>query len=98
MSKKERRTFSKEFKEHAVRLIVEEGRPASEVARELGVNPNNLYQWKIKYLDNKETAFPGRGNMVGEKAEIKKLEKENKRLREEVEILKKATMVFARDN
>ena len=43
---KKRRQYTKEFKIEAVRLIVEEGRPISEVARELGIGENLLHRWK----------------------------------------------------
>ena len=43
---KKRRQYTKEFKIEAVRLIVEEGRPISEVARELGIGKNLLHRWK----------------------------------------------------
>ena len=91
------RNYSKEFKEHAIKLIIEDGRKVSEVARELKISSSRLCIWKRKYLENNETAFPGEGNIVGDNARTTTLEKENKRLKEEVAILKKAAIFFATD-
>ena len=48
---RKRKTYDKEFKLDAVRLIVEEGRSVASVARDLGVNENSLHHWKKKYVD-----------------------------------------------
>ena len=63
MGKKKRQNYSKEFKVNAVRMITQEGRKASEVARELDIQANMLYLWKGKYLEDKQEAFPGNGRM-----------------------------------
>ena len=97
MSDKKRNSYSKEFKAHAVSLIIKEGRCRAEVARELGINPNSLYILKQRYLVDKDEAFPGKGNMIAEQTRYKMLEKENKKLKEEVEILTKAAIFFAND-
>lgn len=68
---KECRQFTKEFKIEAVRLIVEEGRRISEVARELGVGENSLNRWKKKYEEGKTDPFPGKGRLSPEDAELR---------------------------
>lgn len=97
MSETKRNSYSREFKEHAVKLIIEDGRSTAEVARELGINSNSLYIWKQRYLADKDEAFPGKGNMLVEQTRYKMLEKQNRKLKEEVEILKKAAIFFAND-
>ena len=67
---KNRRQFTKEFKVEAVRLIVEEGRRISEVARELGIRENLLGRWKKKSESGKIEAFPGKGRLSPEDAEL----------------------------
>ena len=86
-----RRSFTKEFKEEAVRLAKERGNIAA-TARELGVSDTALETWVKQMRDNPETAFPGHGNPRD--VENASLKRENARLREENEILKKAVGIF----
>lgn len=98
MSKRTYRRFTKEFKVQAVRLAEETDKSVSQVARELGIRVNQIYKWK-KELDSKQAdAFPGRGKQTGEAAEVSKLKRENERLRQENEILKKAAIYFAKES
>ena len=93
MAKKKRRKFTKEFKEEAVRLIAEEGYSYAEAGRNLGVNPNLLSRWKREF----EGIELDPGSAVAMQAELKRLRKENKRLKMEREILKKAAAFFAKE-
>ena len=95
---KKRRRFSKEYKLEAVRLIVEEGRQISELFRELGVGENSLHRWKKKYEEGKIEPFPGKGRQSLEDAELRRLKRENERLRMERDILKKAAAIFSKDS
>jgi transposase len=92
------KTYPKEFKLEAVRLMRGSDRPASEIATELGIRRNQLYKW-AEQLDTKgEAAFKGRGHpKKEEQSQVTTLKQENERLREEVEILKKAAAYFARE-
>jgi len=94
MSKK-RRQFDKAFKLEAVRLVVEEGRTAASVARDLGIAENLLYRWKQQLADTERVAFVGTGNLTPEQAELRRLQREVLDLREERDILKKAISVFS---
>ena len=94
---KNRRQYTKEFKIEAVRLIVEEGRPISEVARELGTAQSLLHRWKKKSEEGKIDPFPGQGRLSPEDEELRRLRRENKRLRMEHEILKKAVAIFSEE-
>lgn len=97
MGAMKRNSYSKEFKTNAVKLITVEGRKASEVARELHLSANMLYLWKSKYEVQKQEAFPGKGKLNSKDDYIRQLEQENKRLKDERDILKKAAMYFARE-
>jgi transposase len=92
-----RKSYSKEFKVNAVRMISEEGRRASEVARDLGISYNMLHNWKRKLQEDHEEAFPGHGKLKPNDDYILKLERENKRLKDERDILKKAAIFFAKE-
>ena len=84
--------FDKDFKLSAVRMVTEGGHKASEVARSLDIHPNMLYNWKRKYADNGEKAFPGKGHLT----EIAALRRKLKEVEMERDILKKAVGIFSK--
>jgi transposase len=91
--KRKRRQHSEEFKREAVRLVTDEGYAVSEAARNLGVHPSLLQKWKQKYAtESTESELTEEDRM-----EIERLRAENKRLRMERDILKKATAFFANE-
>lgn len=81
------------FKEEAVALVTEQGYTVIEAAKSLGIRPNQLYDWKAKL----EAERSGEALSVDEREELKRLRKENKELRMEKEILKKASAFFAKE-
>ena len=93
------KTYTKEFKQEAVRLLEKSGRPAAEIAMELGIRRNQLYKWKEQLQAKGEQAFSGnRGRPKKESQnELTNLRQENERLKEELEILKKAAAYFAKE-
>ena len=93
-----RKSYSTQFKIDAVKLVTEEGYKISEAARNLEINPNVLRRWKDQLKGDSEQAFPGKGHMTPEKEELHRLREENKRLRMEREILKKAAAFFAKES
>lgn len=91
-------TYTKEFKQEAVRLMTETDKPAAVIARELGLRRNQLYKWKTQLEVKGDQAFRSQGRPKKEdQEEVSKLKQENADLREEVEILKKAAAYFARE-
>ena len=94
----QKRTYTKQFKIDAVKLVTEQGYNLSEAARNLGIDPSVLRRWKIRLETDGSDAFPGKGHMIPEKEELARLRKENKRLRMEREILKKAAAFFAKES
>ena len=92
MARRKRRSFTPEFKQEAVRLVKESGRPLAQVARELDVDKTTLGAWK-RELDGAGPA----AQQVTEREELRRLRRENARLKLEQEILKKAMAFFAND-
>ena len=93
-----RKHYSKQFKIDAVKLVTEQGLNVSEAARNLGIHHSSLRRWKRQLESDGNQAFPGKGNLIPEKEELNRLRKENKRLRMERDILKKATAFFAKES
>ena len=92
----EKRTYKRyppSFKEEAVALVTEQGYTVIEAAQSLDIRPNQLYDWKAKL----EAERSGEDLSVDEREELKRLRKENKELRMEKEILKKASAFFAKE-
>ena len=85
-----RRTFSKEYKLQTTRQVIEEGKRTNEVSESLGITEQTIYRWLREYDKYGEEAFKGFGNVrVDSEYKIKLLEKKNKQLEQENEILKK---------
>lgn len=94
-----RRSYTKEFKVEAVRMLEKGNKPATELAREIGVARNKLYKWKEEVAALGEQAFPGSGRLVNDKdAAIARLKRELDRVTEERDILKKAAQYFAKES
>jgi len=93
---KKRKTYTKEFKIEAVRLLERSGKTQEDLAEELGTSSSSLSRWKKKYGEDGEDAFPGRGRLTPREERIQQLERENEILRQERDILKKAVAIFSR--
>lgn len=85
--------YPKEFKDEAVALVLEQGYSVPEAAKSLGIAANMLYRWKELH----EQQVDGKVLAEDERDELKRLRKENKELRMEKEILKKASAFFAKE-
>ena len=94
---RERRTFSREYKLAAVKKVIEQGLSYCQVARDLGIRDNMIHNWR--------KAFEADGTLQAEvlnspsmNAELKRLREENRQLKMERDILKKATAFFAQES
>ncbi len=92
-----RRTFSRDYKLAAVKKVLEQGLSYSEVARDLGIRDTLIHNWR--------SAFEADGTLAAEvkqspsvEAELKRLRHENRQLKMERDILKKATAFFAKES
>ena len=94
------RTFTAEFKLEAIKLALSPGNSIVQVASDLGVGKSTLTHWIREYRERGGAAFPGHGNAVltPQEAEIARLKRELEIARQERDILKKATMFFAKES
>ena len=92
---RQKRTYSQEYRDEAVKMVIETSRPIAVVARELGLLDGTLGNWVNAYrkshpVEEQPLAMPDR-------ARLKELERENRELRLQNEFLKKAAAFFAQD-
>ena len=90
--RKTRRRFSEEFKAETVKLVKQSNRSMADLAMELGINAKSIGEWVHRAEENSQAIEED------ERAELRRLRKENSELRMEREILKKATAFFAKEN
>jgi len=92
-----RKTYDKEFKISAVKLVLDSGRTIAQIAADLGISDNTLFNWKKKYLEDAKNAFLGKGRLKPEDEELRRKDREIATLKMERDILKKAIAFFAKD-
>jgi transposase len=93
-----RKQYTAEFKREAVALVRDQGYTLVGAARNLGINRDMLRRWKRELEREGGVAFPGQGQQTPEQAELHRVQEENRRLRMERDILKKATAFFASES
>ena len=96
MSEK-RKSYDKEFKLSAIKMITETGMSVSRVSKDLGINETSLHKWKKDYLSDRQNSFPGKGRMKPEEEELRRVKKELLRVTMERDILKKTIGYFAKE-
>jgi transposase len=92
-----RRYFSREFKLEAVRLVRDRGMTVRQAAADLGLHENVLRRWVKDFAADAKQAFPGRGRMRPDDAEVTRLRRELAKAQTERDILKKALAYFAKE-
>jgi transposase-like protein len=95
MVSQKRRKFSAEYREEAVKMVIETSRPIAQVARDLGINEGTLGNWVNTY--HREHAGEEPALDVSERARLREAERQNRELRMENEFLKKAAAYFAQN-
>ena len=94
-TKKTRKTYDRDFKVSAVKLILEKHQSVSKVSRDLGVSQNSLHLWKRAFLEDSRNCFPGNGQVTEHENEVRRLKHELELVKEERDILKKAVGIFS---
>ncbi len=94
MGKRRPRRYSDEFRAEAVRLARESDRSLKDISAELGISTTCMRNWLSSAPDDKPST---KGRVLSLEEQVRQLKRENERLREEREILKKATAFFAKD-
>jgi transposase len=97
MRRKPYKQYSREFKLEAIRLAEAGDKTASQVARELGIRANQIWKWTQQLAAEKGTGEPAKRGRPADD-EVSRLRRENARLQEENDILKKAAIYFARES
>ena len=92
-----RKKYPKEFKLDAISLVLDQGYTRTEAARSLGINAHMLGRWVKEQQSDDGHAFRGNGKLTPEQEEIRKLKTQVRRLEMEKDILKKATVFFAKE-
>lgn len=93
-----RKKYSKEFKLDAISLVVDQKFSRAEAARSLEINPNLITRWMKEYeQDNDGQAFRGNGKLTPEQEEIRQLKAKVRQLEMDKNILKEATVFFAKE-
>ena len=87
-----KKRFDRDFKISAVKMVTEGGHKSAEVARSLGIHPNQLYNWKQKFSNQGDKAFPGKGHLT----ELAALRRQLREVEMERDILKKAVGIFSK--
>jgi transposase len=95
-----RKKYTQEYRDEAVELVVSSGRPVAEIARDLGINEATLGNWVVRARQSGKLADKKDDKPldIGERARLKALEEEVRRLRMERDFLKKAAAWFARES
>jgi transposase len=92
-----RRRFDAQFKLDAVRLMENSDRSPREVAKDLGIRSELLYRWKRELEADPPNAFPGKGRLKPEQEQLRQLQTELARVKQERDILKKALAFFSKN-
>ena len=98
MKRNTRATFSPEFRLEAAQLVVDQGRTISEAADAMGVGHSTMDKWVRQLRQEREGKSPKSAPMTRDQIRIRELEKENKRINEDIDILKKATALLMSDS
>ena len=100
MSKRVTQSYTREFREEAIKLVVEQGMSVAEAALKLGMNQGTLAYWatQARKFTGTNTVSPGLQSVDSLMAEVRQLRKELAEVKMEREVLKKATAYFARES
>ena len=90
--------YTKEFKLRAIELLEQSSKSIRQIAKELGIGENNLYNWRKQFRLKQDKAFPNQPQLDDKELELRRLKSRIAELEEERDILKKATAFFAKES
>lgn len=93
----QRKRFTRDFKVETVKLVTNSDLSVAEVAEDLGIHPNTIYRWVRKFGERQEPAMAGEKEHLSEAEQLRLMKRENRRLRMERDILKKAMAIFSEE-
>jgi transposase len=93
-----RKKYTQAYRDEAVELVLSSGRPIAEIARDLGINEATLGNWVHRSKKSGKSEEKDKPLEIGERAELRELREENRRLRMERDFLKKAAAWFASES
>jgi len=97
MSKKHQRPYSDEFKKEALHMLATSGKTKGQIERELGLSHGLLRKWEKRFQVNEESDKLELNEVAQLQAEVRRLKRENTRLKDDFEILKKTIQIFSTD-
>ena len=95
-SEKRRKKYTRQFKIDAVSMVMNGERNVADVARELEIKADVLYQWIREFRVEKTEAYPGKGRLGPQEEELRRLRRELEEAKEDRDILKKALAYFSK--
>lgn len=101
MARKKYQSYTEEYRREAVRRAGEPGHTAASVAKELGIHPGQIYNWKRQFTrlsDKQFNSVNGVDYSKSESEEVRQLKRERDELRKELDFLKKAAAYFAKQH
>lgn len=84
-----KKNYTREFRQEAAKLVLERGMTTTEAAKDLGVAWGSVAKWVRDYREHGNNAFPGKGRLMPHDEELRRLQRENQKLKIERDILKK---------
>ncbi len=96
-TRKQRRTFDKNFKVSTVKMILNSGKSIRSISQDLDISENTLHNWKKQYLADTKNSFPGKGNQISTEDEVRRLKEELHIVTQQRDILKKAVAFFSKE-
>jgi transposase len=95
---KTRRKYTREFKVEAVKLLAGGELTIAQVARDLGIAAHLLSRWNRELQEEADQAFPGKGRVRPDEAEVDRLRRELRRVEQERDFLRKTAAYFAKES
>lgn len=88
-----KKTYTREFKIETVKLITDGGASAAQIANDLEIRLNTLYEWIKEFSSKQEEVYPGKGHLTTDARIINRLKRENEQLKQELDRIETAKAI-----